>query len=134
MAKKQKVYWPSWRYGPSGEAKIFQKPEDVPAGWQDTPQPATPQEKAEAPKGEEHEGYTRKFLEDVVRQSGGRVYARDTAATLFRRAQKTGLLDPVEAGAEEEADDEEEIDEIADEEADNEEESDEEDEFADFVR
>jgi hypothetical protein len=25
--------WPSWRYGPDGEAAIFQKEEDVPLGW-----------------------------------------------------------------------------------------------------
>ena len=25
--------WPAWRYGPGGESKIFQKPEDVPEGW-----------------------------------------------------------------------------------------------------
>lgn len=29
--------WPSWRYGPNGEAKIFHREEDVPAGWKDTP-------------------------------------------------------------------------------------------------
>lgn len=25
--------WPSWRYGPSGEAAIFQTEEEVPFGW-----------------------------------------------------------------------------------------------------
>jgi hypothetical protein len=29
--------WPSWRYGPNGEAAIFDKEEDVPAGWADSP-------------------------------------------------------------------------------------------------
>lgn len=27
--------WPSWRYGPNGEAEIFQREEDVPPGWTD---------------------------------------------------------------------------------------------------
>ncbi len=31
------VAWPSWRYGPNQEAEIFQRAEDVPAGWKDHP-------------------------------------------------------------------------------------------------
>lgn len=27
--------WPAFRYGPNGEAQIFQKASDVPAGWHD---------------------------------------------------------------------------------------------------
>lgn len=29
--------WPSFRYGPNGESKVFQRAEDVPEGWQDSP-------------------------------------------------------------------------------------------------
>jgi hypothetical protein len=29
--------WPAFRYGPEGERQIFQRPEDVPDGWQDSP-------------------------------------------------------------------------------------------------
>lgn len=29
--------WPAFRYGPEGERQIFQRPEDVPEGWQDSP-------------------------------------------------------------------------------------------------
>lgn len=29
--------WPSFRYGPNGERQVFQRPEDVPEGWQDSP-------------------------------------------------------------------------------------------------
>jgi hypothetical protein len=29
--------WPSFRYGPNGESKVFQSAEDVPEGWQDSP-------------------------------------------------------------------------------------------------
>ena len=32
-----KVYWPSWRYGPNGEAEIFKTADDVPEGWFDHP-------------------------------------------------------------------------------------------------
>ena len=28
--------WPSWRYGPKGEAAIFESEDDVPKGWKDT--------------------------------------------------------------------------------------------------
>ncbi len=31
--------WPSWRFGPNGEALIFERAEDVPEGWSDTPPP-----------------------------------------------------------------------------------------------
>ena len=31
------VYWPSWRYGPGGQAAIFECAEDVPKGWEDHP-------------------------------------------------------------------------------------------------
>lgn len=30
-------YWPSWRYGPHGEAQIFGSAEEVPQGWQRKP-------------------------------------------------------------------------------------------------
>lgn len=29
--------WPSWKYGPNGEAEIFDKSADVPVGWMDAP-------------------------------------------------------------------------------------------------
>lgn len=29
--------FPSWRYGPDGAAEIFERAEDVPAGWVDHP-------------------------------------------------------------------------------------------------
>ena len=31
--------WPAWRYGPDGEAAIFDGPDDVPEGWGTTPTP-----------------------------------------------------------------------------------------------
>lgn len=35
-----KVLWPSWRYGPNGEAEIFETEDQVPAGWADHPDKA----------------------------------------------------------------------------------------------
>lgn len=29
--------FPSWRYGPKGEAAVFESESDVPAGWHDHP-------------------------------------------------------------------------------------------------
>jgi hypothetical protein len=29
--------WPSWRYGPNGEAEIFESEDQVPEGWLDHP-------------------------------------------------------------------------------------------------
>lgn len=31
--------WPAWRYGPKGEAEIFNSAEEVPKGWKDAPAP-----------------------------------------------------------------------------------------------
>jgi hypothetical protein len=50
-------FWPSWRYGPNGEAAIFERPEDVPDGWSAVvsfaaaaPEPAT-EDQAPAKRG-----------------------------------------------------------------------------------
>lgn len=29
--------WPKCRYGPGGQSAIFERPEDVPEGWEDHP-------------------------------------------------------------------------------------------------
>jgi hypothetical protein len=54
MAKKL-LYWPSCRYAPDGEggfkSEIFQKEEDVPEGWVDSPSKVmAPVEEKSAPK------------------------------------------------------------------------------------
>lgn len=38
MRRRKIVEWPAWRYGPDGDAKQFDGPEDVPAGWGKKPQ------------------------------------------------------------------------------------------------
>ncbi len=40
--KNPNVFWPSWRYGPNGEAAIFQNAAEVPAGWKDHPKKHAP--------------------------------------------------------------------------------------------
>lgn len=43
MARRPKIKdagWPSWRYGPYGEAQIFNSPDEVPEGWAKKPQEA----------------------------------------------------------------------------------------------
>ena len=50
MAYKH-VEFPAWRYGPNGEAQIFDHKEEVPNGWVDSPaKVGKPQPKAPAPK------------------------------------------------------------------------------------
>lgn len=45
--------WPAWRYGPKGEAAVFESEADVPKGWHDHPSkhaekaPKAPEAKAE---------------------------------------------------------------------------------------
>ncbi len=29
--------WPAWWYGPQGQAAVFQRADDVPEGWRDSP-------------------------------------------------------------------------------------------------
>jgi hypothetical protein len=43
--KGPKKFWPAWRYGPAGESQVFDRPEDVPAGWEDHPSKHTPEAK-----------------------------------------------------------------------------------------
>lgn len=42
--------WPSWKYGPNGEAAIFERPEDVPTGWTDAPGQQSAEPATEKPK------------------------------------------------------------------------------------
>ncbi|CAO3447861.1 hypothetical protein [Azospirillum argentinense] len=35
--KKPDRSWPAWFYGPRGEVGIFDRKEDVPKGWADSP-------------------------------------------------------------------------------------------------
>lgn len=40
--------WPAWRYGPDGEAAIFDEHDVVPEGWTATPQPEKSHEEESA--------------------------------------------------------------------------------------
>lgn len=58
------VRFPGWRYGPNGEAQIFQTEADVPKGWTDNPndfkEPATvtdPEPAVEAPVTHKKRGH-----------------------------------------------------------------------------
>lgn len=48
MTSPDPKYWPAWRYGPKGEMQIFERPEDVPEGWLDTPAKHAAEAKARA--------------------------------------------------------------------------------------
>lgn len=37
MGKRERTDWPAWRYGPGGEARIFQEDEPIPEGWVEHP-------------------------------------------------------------------------------------------------
>lgn len=43
--KKPDPHWPAWFYGPKGEAGTFDRKEDVPKGWADSPAKPTKAEK-----------------------------------------------------------------------------------------
>mgnify|MGYP007100092968 CR=1 FL=1 len=62
-----KPRYPGWRYGPNGEAEIFQCAEDVPEGWYDTPQEAEGK-KAKMQKGENAE--LKPFVENAAENGG----------------------------------------------------------------
>ena len=42
--------WPSWRYGPQGEAQVFASAGEVPAGWKEHPSHFDKPEKAASTK------------------------------------------------------------------------------------
>lgn len=37
MAEAKWPCWPAWYYGPGGAAAIFERADDIPAGWADAP-------------------------------------------------------------------------------------------------
>lgn len=37
--RRIQVQWPGWWFGPDGDKALFQRPEDVPSGWKNRPQP-----------------------------------------------------------------------------------------------
>jgi hypothetical protein len=37
MAEEKWPSWPAWYYGPGGAAAIFERADDIPAGWADAP-------------------------------------------------------------------------------------------------
>ena len=47
--EREVTYWPSYRYGPDGQGKVFQKPEDVPEGWTESPNSAAPEQEKRKP-------------------------------------------------------------------------------------
>lgn len=47
-SRRTTTNWPAWKYGPYGEAVVFEKPEDVPFGWTDKPQEQFTPPEAEA--------------------------------------------------------------------------------------
>lgn len=52
--------WPACRYSPDGEAQIFQKAEDVPEGWEDSPAKFKPVAVAE--RGERKASFERQVM------------------------------------------------------------------------
>lgn len=89
-----KVFWPSWRYGPNGEAKVFNSEEEVPVGWVESPQPekSTDANDESEPKPEEFGGFSRYELEQILRKGKERIYAKDSARKMFARAEAAGLI------------------------------------------
>lgn len=90
--------WPSWRYGPNGEAQVFHRIEDVPVGWKDDPHAFADKAEDAADESEEraedeHGGYSKAELEQVLRKGGERVYSRDSAYKMYVRAEKAGLIE-----------------------------------------
>ena len=42
--------WPAWFYGPDGEGRVFERKDDVPSGWTDSPPAKDEQPTAEDQK------------------------------------------------------------------------------------
>jgi hypothetical protein len=73
---KEKQLWPSWRYGPEGQAEIFQHAGDVPRGWEDHPNkfsaPPAPakKRKRKSPVEEVEEILTREEALEILLSKG----------------------------------------------------------------
>lgn len=102
MRMKPYQAWPAWRYGPNGQAQIFQREEDVPVGWVDSPGYKWPEEDEKPPQDGKDAwgGYPKEHLIQMLRKAGERVVAHTSARKLYERAKALGLI----AGEGEESD------------------------------
>jgi hypothetical protein len=98
----KKVYWPSWRYSPEGEARIFDRPEDVPPTWFASKADAEAYAAAQVTppeNGTEYwEGYSKEFLTKLLRHHGHRVHANSSVRKLYDKCDELGILDDESEG------------------------------------
>jgi len=84
--------WPSWRYGPNGEAEIFEKAEDVPKGWQDHPSKFKRREKGEVEKEDDGDadlgGLTREQIIGDLQRRNVSFKETETDRALYRKLLK----------------------------------------------
>jgi hypothetical protein len=90
------VAWPACRYGPEGKWAIFQKEEEVPAGWRAAedrhliiePGAAPPEDGPEA-----HGGKHKADLIAMLRGAGQKIHANMTARNMHAKLVMLGLIE-----------------------------------------
>lgn len=95
MAEYIPIKFPGWRYGPNGEAEIFQKEEDVPEGWTDNPndfKKAETEHLSDSPEGDLlHDELKAKPFPEL------RNMAKDLGIEIKIGTKKTDLVDLITA-------------------------------------
>lgn len=93
----KKVYWPSWRYSPEGEARIFDRPEDVPVDWFASKTEAEAYAASQAsppPDGADYwGGHPKQQLVQMLRKHGEKVHANISSRKAYEKAVELGLIE-----------------------------------------
>jgi hypothetical protein len=89
------VAWPACRYGPEGKWAIFEKPEDVPAGWHAAedrhliiePGAALPEDGPDA-----HGGLYKADMIAMLRKADQKIHANMTPRNMHAKLVMLGLI------------------------------------------
>lgn len=88
---KSAAHWPAWRTHISGERKIFNSADEVPADWYDSPENAAAASLANEKPPEDGKdawgGYTKEALTQFLRSKEVKVHANASARKLFEQAE-----------------------------------------------
>lgn len=95
MAGKQTIHWPSWYFGPNGQSGIFNSIDEVPVGWQDSPDhpDITEAPTPSPPDGPSSwAGHSVDFLIAALRRVGVKIRAQDSPRKLFEKAVEVNAI------------------------------------------
>ena len=93
MAGKQIAQWPSYFFGPGGQSSVFNRAEDVPAGWCKEPEDVVEASEPPPPDGDDAwAGHRVIDLIAALRAAGQPIRAFENARQIFERALAVGAI------------------------------------------